>query len=365
LSQRGFELANGLPFVASDLAIHDLLDAHTVQEAETLQLGLGLLRRARGHFQGRLLAIDPQRKRSYSKRQMPRYREDETSKPFKAAQSFFSLDAETGQPVCFTSTPTVVAVSQAAPRLLKMTADILCPRDGEALLLADTEHYTAELFDHVSADTPFDILAPTHLTKDMEKRLREIPDQDFHRHWAGYATLQRPYQPQNSKGGPYSQFVQRAGERPETYEYKAFLCTRQRPEVDALTLDFPQRWHVEEFFNINQELGWKRAGTRNLHIRYAQNTTALIAQAALHQLRERLGKPYSQWSAKHLAHELLRGLNGDIRVQGDTILVTYYNAPSPELLSAQYQGLPQKLEKEIGDPRIPWLYDFKLDFRFK
>ena len=30
LSQKGFELANGLPFVASDQAVHDLLEAHTV-----------------------------------------------------------------------------------------------------------------------------------------------------------------------------------------------------------------------------------------------------------------------------------------------------------------------------------------------
>lgn len=31
LSQKGFELSNGLPFVASDEAIHNLLDAHTVK----------------------------------------------------------------------------------------------------------------------------------------------------------------------------------------------------------------------------------------------------------------------------------------------------------------------------------------------
>ncbi|HEX2714041.1 MAG TPA: hypothetical protein VHM88_17745, partial [Candidatus Acidoferrales bacterium] len=32
----------------------------------------------------------------------------------------------------------------------------------------------------------------------------------------------------------------------------------------------------QEFFNANQALGWKRAGTQNLHIRYAQMTMALI-----------------------------------------------------------------------------------------
>ena len=33
LSQKGFELVNGLPWLASDTAIHDLLNEHTVEQA--------------------------------------------------------------------------------------------------------------------------------------------------------------------------------------------------------------------------------------------------------------------------------------------------------------------------------------------
>ena len=74
LSQKGFELANGLPFVPTDLAIHDLLQSHTVQQAQQLQIALGKLRRAGGHFAGTLLALDPHRMTSYSQRQMRRHR---------------------------------------------------------------------------------------------------------------------------------------------------------------------------------------------------------------------------------------------------------------------------------------------------
>ena len=69
LSQRGFELVNGLPFLATDQAIHDLLDAHTVQQAQALQVALGKLRRASGHYRGALVAIDPHVLRSYTKRE--------------------------------------------------------------------------------------------------------------------------------------------------------------------------------------------------------------------------------------------------------------------------------------------------------
>ena len=74
LSQKGFELANGLPFIASDAAMHDLLEAHGVAEAQQLQVALGMIRRARGHFQGERVAIDPHLMPSYSKRQMRRHR---------------------------------------------------------------------------------------------------------------------------------------------------------------------------------------------------------------------------------------------------------------------------------------------------
>jgi hypothetical protein len=62
----GFELANGLPFGASDTAIHHLLGEHTVHESIGLQVALGKLRRASGDFRGRVLAIDRHRVRSGS-----------------------------------------------------------------------------------------------------------------------------------------------------------------------------------------------------------------------------------------------------------------------------------------------------------
>jgi len=76
-------------------------------------------------------------------------------------------------------------------------------------------------------------------------------------------------------------------------------------------------------------------------------------------------QPYQSWDAVHLARSLLGGLEGDVRVHEDTIRVTYYNAPNATLLRDHYQGLPEKLRAQNIDPRIPWLYNFKLDFRFK
>ncbi len=53
------------------------------------------------------------------------------------------------------------------------------------------------------------------------------------------------------------------------------------------------------------------------------------------------------------------------QTRDDTIVVTYYNAANAEQYRRQFENMPARLAREAIDPRIPWLYDFKLDFRFK
>jgi hypothetical protein len=296
---------------------------------------------------------------------MRRHRKDNEAKPTKVAQTFFVLDADTHQPVCFTTGTASRTVAQATPELLDLACHILKPDAYGPLVVADTEHLTTELFDDVHQRTRFELLVPMAMHASLGQHLQAIPPEQFTRQWAGYATTKQPYTPVKSQSGPFYQLIQRLGERPEEWTFKAFLSTTDRDEAQALTRDYPKRWHIEEFFNANQALGWKRAGTQNLHIRYAQMTMALIAQTVMYQLRSCLGEPMAGWDASHLAQSFFQGLDGDIRVTADTIIVTYYNAPHVEQLRDHYENLPEKLLAQNINPRIPWLYDFKLDFRFR
>jgi len=366
LSQKGFELANGLSFVASDHAIHELLGAHTVAEAEALQVALGRIRRASGHYEGQLLAIDPHHLRSYTKRQTRRHRHKENEAAVKTTATFFCLDADSEEPVAFTIGTSARTATQATPGLLCLAEAILMPEKGKVTVLADKEHCTVEMFNHAVQHTSFDLLIPQPSSPDLLRQLKEVPAAAFHSPWVGFAAAMRPYRFTQGQGEfPLYQIVQRCGENPAAYSFKGFLSTRQNDALHSLIDSYPKRWHLEEFFNANQALGWKRAGTLNLNIRYGHMTMALIAEAAIHQLRKRLRLPMAQWDAGHLAKDFFKGLEGDIRVTDDTILVTYYNAPQAEHLRPHYENLPEKLAKENIQPQIPWLYNFKLDFRFR
>ena len=203
----GFELAAGLPFVASDTTIHHLLAEHTVADSVALQVMLAKLRRAGGDFRGKVLAVDPHRMRSYSKRRMRRHAHNSAEKPVKAAQTFWLLDGDTKQPVCFTTATSSRTVTQAMPSLLDMAEKIFAAAQEPVLLLADTEHHSAELLHHVASRPGFEILLPMASTQSLLRQLQSIPENAFRRRWAGFATTKRPHQMTRGPAEPFHQFV--------------------------------------------------------------------------------------------------------------------------------------------------------------
>jgi len=74
------------------------------------------------------------------------------------AQTFFCLDADTEQPICFTTASSARTVTQATPELMTISAEIVKPNGEKPLVVAENEHYTVELFDWISFQSPFDML---------------------------------------------------------------------------------------------------------------------------------------------------------------------------------------------------------------
>lgn len=349
----------------ADLPVPQLLGALSVADAPRLQVARGLLRRASGHSQGTLLGIDPHRRRRDSTRQRRRHRQDDAASPTKVAQTFFVLEADTAQPVCCTTGTSARTVSQAPPAWLELVRALLQPDTAGVLGLADAAPCTQARLEQVHQHPQGDLLVPMPLQPAVRTQLALLPPACCRRRWAGFATATLPCQLTNAHPPPFFPFVPRLGEPPADWTFQAFRATADDDAADALTRDSPKRWHIEEFCNANQALGWHRAGTHTLNRRSGHRTMARLAQTVIHQLRSRLGEPASTWEASHLAHDVFLGLDGDVRVAHNPIIVTSDNAPNVEHLRKHDEPLPEKLRAEHGDPRLPWLYDFELDFRFR
>ncbi len=77
---------------------------------------------------------------------MVRRQKDKASSPAKMAQTFFGLDADTQQPLCFTTASSARTVTQATPELLTLAASIIKLNGGKPLALADNELIKVESF---------------------------------------------------------------------------------------------------------------------------------------------------------------------------------------------------------------------------
>ena len=359
ISHQGFELLNGLPFLASDVSIHQLLNEHTIKESGQLQTALGKLRLSRGHYSKEgILAFDPHRIHSYTKRIMPAKKKNRASKSEKVMQTFFCIDAITGQPIAFRIGCSSTTTSKATIELMEIVKSIL---PYKATAMADSEHVTAAIINEFTKDEGLDIIMPMTMTRKTKQIIKGI---NYQRKWAGFALGESAYE-MSGVTSPVELVAQRTREINSEYIYKAFMVTGQTDRLELLCKDYPERWTIEEFFNFEAAMGWDRASTMNLNIRYGKMSLALIAQAATFQLRQKLPTPYKNWTAKHLADSVFRGIEGDLRVKDDTIIVTFYGFPEALSIKTYYEDLPDKLISEGIDPRVPWLYNFKLDFKFK
>jgi len=358
ISHQGFELLNGLSFLASDEEVHTFLDKHTVSDAQSLQESLAIIRSNKGHYNGEIIAIDPHRIISTSKRIMPKKKKQPKEPSRKMLQTYFALDTETGQPIgCGIGTPGV-NTTKATINLLNMVNMI---NNKKALILADKEHFTKNLIRDIKHKDQFELLVPALSTARIKKIERSL---SYKRQWAGYAIAETLFNFIGSKE-EYRLIVQREGEMESQYKYKSFLTLSDKPTVTLLSEIYGERWSIEEFFNFDGAMGFDRASTFNLNIRYGKMSLALLSQAATYQFRQKLPKPYNRWDAPHLANAIFSNTDGDIRVKNDTIIITCYNVPKELNLQNHYENLPKKLEAEGVDSRVPWLYNFKVDFRFK
>lgn len=357
ITHQGFELLNGLGFLVTDGQVHDLLDKHTVNQAQSLQESLSVIRSNNGHYEGNLIAIDPHRIISTSQRIMPKKKKQPEEPSRKMLQTFFALNTQTGQPIgCGIGSPGA-NTTQATIDLLNMVERV----NKNAFILADKEHFTECLIRHINQNSSFEFLVPAIETERIQNIER---NQTYQQKWAGYAVAETMFNFAGHKE-KYRLISQREGETTKDYQYKSFLTLSQKPSTYLLSELYQERWSIEDFFNFDGAMGFNRASTFNLNIRYGKMSLALLAQAATYELRKKLPKPYNRWNSTHLADAVFSKMDGDIKVKNDTIIVTCYNAPKELNLQNNYQDLPAKLIAEGIDPRIPWLYDFKLDFKFK
>ena len=359
LCHQGFAQANGLCFLATDKTIHELCDSLSIEKTIRMQIALAKNRKQLGHYHPAcLLALDPHRIPTYTKRICPKKKKKPEDKATKVLQNFFCNDALTGQPIAFLIASGGRSCSTSTLQLLQIIEQIdLLP----ALFLADKEHYTFEVLQYFAKHEKMDAIVPAIQTAKVKKMMQAL---NYTEHWPAYATATTDFY-FNGQPQLFQLIAQRTGLEFQNPSFKGFIATSKHHDWYQINQNYPNRWSIEEFFNFEGHMAWARASTLNLNIRFAKQSAALIAQAVCYEIRKLLPSPYKTWTAKHLAKTIFLDFDGDIKVKNDTIIITFYNAPEELGLKTHFENLPEKLAQQGINPKVPWLYDFKVDFRFK
>jgi hypothetical protein len=359
LPNQGFSIANGLPFLASDESVHHLLNNHTMEDFRQVQIQLLQMRKLSGHYsENCIYALDPHRIQSATKRIAPEKKKKPDQPSTKMLQTFFSVDAITGQPLVFSNGSSGKTCTSATLELMQML------KEGgvtKGLFIADKEHFTQAIGDWFSNEEGYDILMPAPL---IDKIKNIYPTLKYRRNWAGYATAETTFS-FNDSNQKLKLLVQRQGEVEEKYAYNGFITTSQKNTIELLTENYPSRWTIEEFFNFENAHGWNNASTHNLNIKFGKQTLALMGQAAVYELRQNLPEEFAKLNAENIANKILTNTEGDIKVVDDYIVITYYGNHEKLLLKEKYENIETKLINQNINPKIPWLFDYKLKFNFK
>jgi len=345
LGHQGFQLLNGMGWMCTDEQIHKLLDQSTMENTQDLLINLGHQRMLGNHYDGQVIAIDPHRIITKSKRVTPNKKKGSNETSQKMTQMFFSLCTKTGQPIMANMASTGMPASRATCSLLESTKQIT---RQPALIVADKEHFTKQIIEWSYDDGSFDVLIPAPKTQRVRKLINQV---QFTPMWAGYALGETSFRFSNSTTN-HRLIVQRTGENKENYSYSPFITTSKKPAQQLICQEYDKRWKIEEFFNFENKMGLNRAATLNLNIRYAKLAMTLMAQASTFQLRQKLSNDYKNWNAEHLATHILAWQDGDLRVKDDTIIVTLYNAPN-HLDKSQFLNLPNILQSQNIDVSAP------------
>ena len=115
LNQHVFELANGLPFLATDMAVHGLpRGSYRILDSQACKWPWASCVVPRAIFGDRFSPSILIASAASAAANMRRHRSEQALRPTNTAQTFFVLDADTSQPVCFTTGTSARTASNAA-----------------------------------------------------------------------------------------------------------------------------------------------------------------------------------------------------------------------------------------------------------
>ena len=356
ISRADFGLLAGLPCLPAASAEYRFLQAIATQQALDEQVSLTRYLSALGRIPGGTpLNIDAHNVRSFSRKEMKRsYLPDEKGYG-KAVRLFYTQEQSFQLPLIAFACYSGTTVSQATPSLMTLTQQAV---GTGRLLVADKEWYCGHLLQELR-QMDVTVLTPIKQSAGRRAEFERIPlDQYLPTLEGKIATIATTL---TDYTGPLVAFVKERA----PHAYFALLTTEADLQADTALPTFSDRWHIENFFGLNNALGVDQLPSLNLNAIQAMLTIRLMAFHVFAAFRQDLGGKFAHQSPELIRRQFLLPVQAKIQSRSkQTISVTVYGCAQQHVLKERYQEVSEQLRTRDIDPRLPWLGNRKLEVRF-
>ena len=356
VSRADFGLLFGLPFLPSPSTQYRYLQSVCVEDALCLQTALGKRLVALGQVTpGEHVNVDGHNIKTYSRKEMKLSFITKEDRYGKAIRTFYTQDQKSKKPLLALAAYSGATVSQVTRQLADLTHDVL---GQDFAMVADKEWYCGQLIEELNSKHGVKVLTPVKGSKKRMAEFNAVPLENYDKTvWGNIACL---HTTMTNFDGPLRLLLKKR----RNGKYFALITPQLDMPTDTAMPAYTKRWRIENFFAENAFLGIDRLPSLNLNAIQVSLSLRLLAFQALDNFRKDLGAAHRNKTPRLIHREFVDGVQGRAQLRRDTIEVSIYGFEHQRAAAKTLTDHDAKLEAKGVDPRIPWLGNRRLRFKF-
>lgn len=359
LRDEGIAMASGLPIKPDQSHLHRFLKEPLFSDVDQFIRSIGKRQYEIGQIDGSVVSLDSHLMTYHGKIEIQKDKDGKTMFPRKAIKAHAVHDQKYRNPIYLTVRYPGTKATEIGRDLMEATKEII--PDKETVVAMDKWFSVGELLEHIrEGGQKFITLIRRH-----EKRIGEmerIPLSRFRRLTTKMGVTSIKTQLRN-----YREDVRLVVVEDSTGGVRClygYLTNDEKSEEEKIVEMYSGRWGIEFWFDEGKFLGIDKLPGIELNEINLCLATKLVAYNVMSAFRANVG-------GENLGHNLSTiyekffNVQALVKLRGDRILVTIYGHPQEDEIGPLYHDLQQKLRHKGIQPRVSWLNNHFLEFKFK
>jgi len=359
LSDPGIAIASGLPIKPDQSQLHRFLKKANTEDADRLIKAIGKQQYRINQIDGSIVSFDSHLIQYNGKIDLQKDFDSKSKHPFKAVKINAALDQTYRNPVYLMACYPGKTAIEIGDALTDASMEII--PDKSIIFTMDKWFSVGELLEHIrQKGQKFVTLIRRHQNRIRE--MEKIPLESFRRiaDKQGVTSIKTSIRHYNDS----VRLVVVEDITDNIRNYYGYIINDDDLFEEDVIKFYSNRWGIEFWFDECDFLGFDDLPNIELNEVTMYLAMKLIAYNLISAFRANLGGEYVPMNAETIYEKFFKE-QALIKLRDDEIKVTIYGHKYREVLEPLYYHLNSKLKEKGIDPKVPWLNNHTLKFKFK